>query len=80
MDRLRAWLIRQLTRLLAWLNPPPDDSALMARVKVLVANAEKMAASGEYKRHAVYARLLKEFPESRKRDLALAIERVLSGV
>ena len=30
--------------------------------------------SGEAKRHQVYARLIKQFPEANKRDLALAIE------
>jgi hypothetical protein len=77
---MRAWLIRLLKAVLAWLEPPVDDTPLLARVKVLVVAAEKLAASGEYKRHAVYARLLKEFPDSRKRDLALAIERVLQGI
>jgi hypothetical protein len=31
-------------------------------------------ASGEYKRHAVLAELMKSFPEAEKRELAMAIE------
>ena len=34
-------------------------------------------ASGEAKRHQVYARLIKQFPEARKKDLSLAIELAL---
>lgn len=35
-------------------------------------------SSGESKRHQVYARLLKDYPEARKRHLALAIELALN--
>lgn len=34
-------------------------------------------ASGEAKRHQVYALLIKQFPEARKKDLSLAIELAL---
>lgn len=34
-------------------------------------------ASGEFKRHKVYAQLIKEFPELRHRDIALLIEVVM---
>jgi len=45
------------------------------RADILVANADKMVGvSGEYKRHIVYAQLLKEFPGIPKRDLGFAIE------
>lgn len=34
--------------------------------------------SGEYKRHVVYAKLIKKFPETPKRQIALAIELALN--
>jgi hypothetical protein len=39
--------------------------------------AEALEAGGEYKRHHAYAALLREFPQRKKRDLALAIELTL---
>ena len=72
-----------LHRLAEWLSstPPPappellpEDPALW-RVRALVKEQETMdGPSGEYKRHQVYAKLLKEFPERRRRDLAYLIE------
>lgn len=35
---------------------------------------EALPTSGEHKRHVVYARLMKEYPEVPKRDLAYLIE------
>ncbi len=35
---------------------------------------DKTGMSGEAKRHQVYARLIKDFPESTRKDIALAIE------
>jgi hypothetical protein len=40
---------------------------------VLVENT-KVDQSGEYRRHQVYAQMVKKFPWASKRDLALAIE------
>ena len=59
---------------------PAQDSPLLARARVLTADMDATCApgtSGEFKRHSVYARLLKEFPAERKRDVALAIEQAL---
>jgi hypothetical protein len=39
-----------------------------------VLEAETLEAGGEFKRHTVLARLIKEFPSEKVRDLALAIE------
>ena len=55
------------------------DPVLLARTKQLVEAAEVMGGSGEYKRHKVYARLIKEFPTYPYRNLALAIEITLCG-
>ena len=73
----------RIVRLLKWLlrkAAPPIADALLARTAVLVQEAEALAASGEYKRHVVYARLIKEFPSRLKRDIAFAIEQVLQGL
>jgi hypothetical protein len=56
---------------------PAQDSPLLARARDLTGEAESLNASGEYKRHGVYARLLKEFPGESKRACAMAIEEAL---
>ncbi len=66
----------------AWSHAEPEppqavaveDGPLLARARVLTAEAEVGAGSGEYKRHAVYARLIKEFPGESRRAIARAIE------
>lgn len=42
------------------------------------ANINYKEQSGEYKRHVVYAALIKKFPKIPKRQIALAIETVLN--
>jgi hypothetical protein len=90
MKTLRAWAVRVglwLARWGGWTPPPPvevDRWGLPETLAPLVALAHPLIAaqdadsaegtSGEYKRHQVYARLLKTHPETPKRDLALAIE------
>ena len=82
--RIRRWLARWLCRLAHWIDVMPTDSrpswtatALLDRARALTDKAEELDASGEYKRHSVYAALIKAFPDARKKDLALAIEQVL---
>lgn len=53
---------------------PAVAEAVVARAKELVAQQEAEGGNGELKRHRAYARLLKEFPETPSRQLALAIE------
>jgi len=50
------------------------------RALVLCTEAEKHPESGEWKRHQVYARLIKNFPSARRRDIALALEVGFRGV
>ncbi len=51
------------------------DPTLFARTAQLIRDAEAVAdTSGEYKRHCVYSRLIKEFPTFTRAQLALAIE------
>ena len=54
------------------------DNAVIRRAKELIAEVDPIAhVSGEYKRHVVYATLLKEYPEEPKRFIALQIELAL---
>ena len=79
MSRVRAGAARWLRRLAVWVDVPVED-ALVTRARGLVTQAEQQAApgtSGEFKRHQVYARLLKNFPSRAKADCASAIEQVI---
>ncbi len=69
-----------LRRFAAWLDPlggtvlvVPHD-ALYEATRVLVSGIDTRTESAEWKRHQVYAALLKEFKERQPRDIALAIE------
>lgn len=80
---MKSWLIRVLRALLTWLEPAVEasetraDDAVLAVARLLVQAQQSRDASGENKRHQVYAALIKTFPDARKRDLGFAIERVL---
>ena len=69
---MRRWCVRWLRRLVAWLDPTPIP--VEQRALVLVTAANLSVGSGEYKRHHVYARLIKEFPDVPHNQLGLAIE------
>jgi hypothetical protein len=62
-------------------NPPNHEMEIpyYQRAKALVGSMEPIPASGEYKRHVVYAQLQKEFPQTAKRHLALAIEQMVQA-
>ena len=69
-----------LTRLGLWiarLGYWPSE-AVVARAKVLCAQWEQPGLSGEYKRHQVYAQLIKEYPGMDRKKIALAIELAVS--
>ena len=60
-----------------WIQIPDPVLAVLPRVRELVAEQQRMdphIQAGERKRHQVYARLIKEFPYTRWKDLAFAIE------
>ena len=59
----------------ATVSPP-----VFARAGELTRDADTTLSGGEAKRHAVYARLIKDFPAVNKRELALAIELALFHV
>ena len=50
------------------------EPALLKRTTQLILDIEKRPESGEWKRHQVYSRLVKEYPTVSKSTLALAIE------
>ena len=62
---------REVVRLFAC---PPDANQYVDKAREFVLQVEPLDASGEAKRHEVYARLMKAFPEAKKKDLAMAIE------
>lgn len=59
------------------LDVGPEVLNLLETARRLVAMVDPGPESGEWKRHTVYSRLIKLFPASAKRDLALAIELAL---
>ena len=87
--RLTTWLVRVLTALLYWLDlptpPPPPPVVALNKLDVAadlwVRQADNLPGNpdGEFKRHWVYSRLLKHFPDRQKRDVALAIELALQA-
>lgn len=70
LGRLGMWLVRRYGD---W----PSD-ALIERASVLTSQwAHRPDLSGEYKRHQVYARMIKEHPTTSRRAIAMAIEQGL---
>lgn len=63
-------------------KPEPPKVQYIPEIRLDIRDAAKayaekykdVEASGEYKRHAVLAELMKAFPDAEKRTLALAIE------
>lgn len=63
------------------LQPVSDTMALDIRSRALVLKVQGNAmASGEAKRHMVYAQLIKEFPALPHRTLSMAIEYAVQDV
>jgi hypothetical protein len=81
MSRLRRWVIRVLCAVLRWLDPPAPPSPATALARTLVQAADALPGlapgSGEYKRHVVLGRLVKECPQIAKRELSALIEEAL---
>lgn len=84
---MRQQIAEWLNELADWLDPVPPGGFLMLPVKLdalfdaakeLVEQIDVQDQTGEWKRHQVYAQLLKAFPERGKRAVALAIEAALS--
>ena len=64
----------------AWYMHYSFDPLLLQYTERLVREAEALPGSGEYKRHQVYAKLIKQFPRRKRSQLALAIEVVICGL
>ena len=73
-------MTRLLTMFGLWIarlgNWPPEE--LICRARTLCVEWQRPDLSGEFKRHQVFARLIKEFPQVEHRKLALAIELALN--
>lgn len=75
--RFRIWLSNLLQKI-AFKIYNPVDSTLYKRAGQLIQAAESFVnSSSEYKRHKVYAQLVKEFPNNKVRDIAYVIELVI---
>lgn len=74
---MKTWLGRLGLRLAMAGGVLPHVSDELLQRAIAVSNeieTEARGTNGEYKRHQVYARLRKEFPNSGKPAIALAIE------
>jgi len=72
--RLAFWILRRCT---AMPTAFPGCRAYVSAAKEIAAEWQAKApenSSGEYRRHQVYAALIKRFPLARHRDLGMAIE------
>lgn len=75
---------RLLIKLLLWITGgkmflvPAEVVKILPQVKMLCSLVDKKEQSGEWKRHQVYASLIKLHPEISRRNIALAIEVALS--
>lgn len=70
--RLALWYVRKCG--IEIVTVPARIQGFLPLVQDLCAKEDEKKESGEWKRHQVYARLLKTFPSEDKKDLAFAIE------
>ena len=84
MQRIGLWMIRTGRMLagspdpsFAWRGETWPSDELVRHAKGLTAQWPQPELSGEYKRHQVFARLIKDYPHENRRALALAIELAL---
>lgn len=82
---LKQYVASKLPAIAKWagvtLVSEPKQS-ILKDAKELVTQVELIykEQSGEYKRHQVYSKLLKKYPEETKREIALAIEIAMTGM
>lgn len=79
MIKFRFFLVKLLRSIIKWIEPETND-LFLARVRLLVKAYESAGVSGEYKRHQVYARLIKDFPDMEHKYIGLKIEEVINNV
>lgn len=76
---MRSKLAKWIRKIAAKIDPPYSKK-LWNRTLELIKAAESFEnASGEYKRHRVYAQLIKDFPSLKKSDIAFLIEVVIQS-
>ncbi len=75
LQRFALWILK----VTGYEFPKPQIRAnrYVMAAAILCGELSNWDASGEAKRHQVYAKLIKQFPEARKKDLSLAIELAL---
>lgn len=70
--RFALWLVKKLR--LRMLHYAQFEDLICAASSPMRVEELKKDMSGEYKRHQVYAKLIKRFPDEPRRDIGLAIE------
>lgn len=85
MKAMKKYIASKLPAIAKWcgvaLFPQPSGEVYTEAMRLaLVAQETYTAASGEYKRHQVFAKLIKTFPEASKRDLGMAIEMAVKAL
>lgn len=71
------WFLRRYAPPDAVMRIPPEVVAMLGPAEALISAVDEWDASGEAKRHRVYALLMKDFSDQPKYYIALAIEIVI---
>lgn len=80
MIKLCLWILNKM-HLEVFVTPPGVVPIIRKAEEMCRVMEWKMKdASGEAKRHQIYAELIKRLPEAEKRDIALAIELAVRSV
>lgn len=70
--KLAHWIFRRYSVQLMAI--PPDVQDMLPEARRLCSVIDEKPQAGEWKRHQVYARMIKLFPQYSNRDASLAIE------
>ena len=74
VDQMRLLLLKAADALRSPIYVSDETWVAYEHALGLIKEVDVLDASGEYKRHVVYAKLIKKFPKFARRSLALAIE------
>jgi hypothetical protein len=78
LDRWRWWLA---TKCRIWAERlEAKTPAYQTAFALSMSWRHNLTVSGEYKRHQVYAAMVKQYPDMRKRDISLMIERAVHAL
>jgi hypothetical protein len=78
--KLGVWLVERFGEPIKPQYVPEVDKNIVRAAGEIVARWHAQKASGEYKRHAALAELIKAFPDAEKRALSMAIELAVWGI